>query len=495
MKLSPLQNDRAAGTLVTMAAGDALGAGYEFGAPLPDGAPVAMIGGGPFGFAPAEWTDDTSMAIPLAECLLAQAGAIDAGEPVDWTIAARAWASWVREAKDVGSQTRAVISAARGLARGTDDVEPTAAHFVAASAAHLERTGRAAGNGSLMRTAPVALAFLARPEAELARAAAEASALTHADLDAVEACILWCLAIRHAVLTGRLDIRVGLALVDADRVGLWEERISEAELSRPKDFTSNGWVVQAFQGAWSAIASTASGYDGPAHLRAALEDAVRGGRDTDTVAAIAGGLLGAAYGISAVPFEWRRRLHGWPGLTALDLQRLGMELGRGEGSRVGVWPSVEKFDHSDYVSASVLEVVPHPADSGVLLGAAPATSRDDYDAVVSLCRMGTGDANVPAEDHARFWLVDSALLDDNAHLEFVLQDAADAVASFRAEGKRVLLHCVRMESRTPTVAALYGAKVRGISGVEALDEVRKVLPAARPNRAFMEVLRSVTGNA
>jgi ADP-ribosylglycohydrolase len=70
MKLKSLQNDRAAGVLVALAAGDALGAGYEFGAPLPDGAEVTMKGGGPFGFAPAEWTDDTSMAIPIAQALL-----------------------------------------------------------------------------------------------------------------------------------------------------------------------------------------------------------------------------------------------------------------------------------------------------------------------------------------------------------------------------------------------------------------------------------------
>ncbi|MDQ4489040.1 ADP-ribosylglycohydrolase family protein [Sinomonas sp. ASV486] len=450
-----------------------------------------MIGGGPFGFAPAEWTDDTSMAIPLAECLLGQADAVAAGEPVDWTPAVRGWACWARDAKDAGSQTRAVISAARRLASGTVDGEPSAADFLAASAAHLERTGRGGGNGSLMRTAPVALAFLARPEAELARAAAEASALTHTDPDVVDACVLWCLAIRHAVLTGELGVRVGLPFVDADRVGLWEERIAAAETSRPADFSNNGWVVEAFQGAWSAITSTAAANEGPAHLRAALEDAVRGGRDTDTVAAIAGGLLGAAYGLSSVPFEWRRRLHGWPGLRALDLQRIGMELGRGEGPRLGEWPAVKRYDYSDWVSASATDVVVHPADPGVLLGAAAALQGDGYDAVVSLCRVGTADVKVAPEDHARFWLIDSALADSNAHVEFVLRDAADAVATFRAEGKRVLLHCVRMESRTPTVAALYGAKVRGVSAVEALEEVRSVLPAASPNRAFMEVLRHV----
>ncbi|WP_197061858.1 ADP-ribosylglycohydrolase family protein [Sinomonas humi] len=63
------------------------------------------------------------------------------------------------------------------------------------------------------------------------------------------------------------------------------------------------------------MASTAARRKGPAHLRAALEEAARGGNDTDTVAAITGGLLGAGYGISAVPFEWCRPLHGWPGST------------------------------------------------------------------------------------------------------------------------------------------------------------------------------------
>ena len=79
-------------------------------------------------------------------------------------------------------------------------------------------------------------------------------------------------------------------------------------------------MVEALQGAWSAITTTPVPQDDPAkgvfradHLRLALDAAVRGGGDTDTVAAIAGGLLGAVYGASAVPAEWRRVLHGWPG--------------------------------------------------------------------------------------------------------------------------------------------------------------------------------------
>src|SRR5258708_20220266 len=67
MELTTAQLDRACGVLLGTAAGDALGAGYEFGPPLPEGAPVEMKGGGGFAWEPGEWTDDTSMAIAIAE--------------------------------------------------------------------------------------------------------------------------------------------------------------------------------------------------------------------------------------------------------------------------------------------------------------------------------------------------------------------------------------------------------------------------------------------
>jgi ADP-ribosylglycohydrolase len=181
-----------------------------------------------------------------------------------------------------------------------------------------------------MRTAPVALAYL-HDEDALLEAAAGLSALTHFDPEAGEACVLWCLAIRHAVLEAALDVGVGLGRLDPHRRPIWIERISVAEASRPQDFAKNGWVVEAFQAAWAAIATTRQ-EGGPAgstepradagHLRRGLEAAVRGGHDADTVAAIAGGLLGAAYGAAAVPAEWRDVLHGWPGLRAGDLIRL-----------------------------------------------------------------------------------------------------------------------------------------------------------------------------
>ncbi|BDZ50285.1 hypothetical protein GCM10025867_25260 [Frondihabitans sucicola] len=167
-----------------------------------------------------------------------------------------------------------------------------------------------------MRTAPLVLAFLGEGrEGALALAARRISELTHWETDAGDACVLWCLAIRHAVLSGEADLGVGIEGLPESRRDLWAERIRVAEASQPRDFGSNGWVVEALQGAWSAIVAATT-------LQDALERAVRGGRDTDTVAAIAGGLAGALYGASGVPSEWRAVVHGWPGLTASDLDAL-----------------------------------------------------------------------------------------------------------------------------------------------------------------------------
>lgn len=310
--------DRIGGTLLGLAAGDALGAGYEFGAPLDDEFPVRMKGDGPFNLEPGQWTDDTAMAMGIA---IAMRSARERGSRIDDRLfddIAAAWSGWAQGAFDIGSQTSEVFQKAGVF---TTDHITTGAELRAAAAVVHERAGRSAGNGSLMRTAPVALFTLDRLEADVANLAIAISDLTHAETSAGEACALWSLAIRHAILTGEMDIRIGLPLLAEDRRDYWRTLIDEAEAFQPRDFRNNGWVVQALQGAWSAIVHTQA--DGDAnHLVRALEAAVRGGRDTDTVAAVAGSLLGAAYGHSAIPDDWFRLLHGWPGYDAEDLQAI-----------------------------------------------------------------------------------------------------------------------------------------------------------------------------
>ena len=139
----------------------------------------------------------------------------------------------MQTAKDVGIQTSNVLRAARslGINARTAREESKALH---------ERTGRTAGNGSLMRTAPLALAYL-DDEAALVEAARAVSELTHWDPEAGDACVLWSLAIRHAILTGQLDARIGLQHIPSERREKWASRLDAAEASQPSDFTNNGW--------------------------------------------------------------------------------------------------------------------------------------------------------------------------------------------------------------------------------------------------------------
>jgi ADP-ribosylglycohydrolase len=285
------QNDRARGVLLGTAAGDALGAGYEFTYPTADTA-IDMIGGGPFDWAPGEWTDDTSMALCVARAL-ADGSGLDG-------IAAQFVAWYDTDPADIGNQTRLVLSH-----RSASASDMTA---VASSL-----TGRTGGNGSLMRTAPVALAYLDDEEGCI-RAANSISALTHSDPRAGEACELWSFAIRHAVLHGSFD-GVGLYLDRADPDNIWRPLLDAAETGTPTDFANNGWVVHALQTAWWAITNGGS-------LSESLELCVRAGGDTDTTAAIAAGLLGARWGASAIPEEWARKVHGYPGYDATDLAAL-----------------------------------------------------------------------------------------------------------------------------------------------------------------------------
>ncbi|MCU0266477.1 MAG: ADP-ribosylglycohydrolase family protein [Actinomycetia bacterium] len=474
--------DRAAGVLLAAACGDALGAGYEFGPALPVGTPVTMMGGGGFGWDPGEWTDDTSMAVAIAEVA---ADGMDLRRPEAQTLIARRWKGWARESKDVGMQTRAVLSAV-----GPDT---TGAELTEAAAAHYQRQPRSsAGNGSLMRTAPVALAYLHDPEG-LDQAARAVSALTHADPDAQEACALWCAAIVHAVHQATFDgLRLAVQALPADRAGVWAERLDEAEANPPAHFTRNGWVVQALQAAWSAITHAPVPDDDPArgvfaaqHLQRALEVAVRGGGDTDTVAAIAGALLGARWGASAVPAAWRRTLHGWPDLRGRDLVRLGVLAANDGRDDAEGWPSVPVFDYERYFWRGAHGT--HPHDPGVRLGGVDAlrTLPAGVDAVVSLCRLGADEVpadGVRPEDHLEVWLVDRE--DSNPHLDFLLHDTARAVERLRAEGRTVLIHCVQAQSRTPTVAAAYAVIAHGVHADEALSDVCDALPDAAPNEAF-----------
>ena len=305
-------DDRAVGVLLGSACGDALGVPYEFGPVLAADHVPRMVGGGLGPYEPGEYSDDTQMAVCIALTLRDHADPLSAEALCRTADAFLDWAG--NGASDIGNQTRAVMRES-GHAFRTPEVAEVMERV---SAQRFDDGVPSAGNGSLMRTGPLALAYLDDPEG-LAVAADRYSRLTHADPLASEACVLWCEGVRHAVVHGdTAGVRGGLRLLPEDRRGQWESWLDEAEARPPHFFHNNGFVVSALQAAWSAVVREPDGFV------PAVQAAVRAGNDTDTVAAIAGALLGARWGAGAIPGEYLEAVHGWPGYRAEGLAELAL---------------------------------------------------------------------------------------------------------------------------------------------------------------------------
>lgn len=308
--------DRIKGVLAASAGADALGSPYEYQTP-PKG-PAVFGARGTYGHPAGSFTDDTEQAIIVARAR-SEAVAVSKGL-IDWYEGGPA---------DVGTTTSASLSA--GL-QSRRDGDSTAEQFNKL----LDQSYKVKGisNGSLMRTGPVALSFIGQPWAAAARAG-QISALTHSGDDAREASMIWTVLIERAVREGQPLTReqvheaIDTAVVPSHRQG-WYITANMAFDTTPKAYRSlnlwNGKAVTAFEEALSAVAHAKDTEDG-------LRKAVAIGGDTDTVAAIAGALLGALNGASSIPEAWRKQLHGWPGvdfqgLTALALGAAG-DTGKG----------------------------------------------------------------------------------------------------------------------------------------------------------------------
>ena len=282
MRLNTSQMDRAAGVLLGAAAGDALGVPYEFARPPAADESAEMRGGGLGDFAPGEWSDDTSMALAIAR--VAADGADLTDEEALDRVAVGFLEWYAGGPPDVGNQTRAVLAATRRRLAGRERT-PTAA-MTAEAEGYARSRAHSAGNGALMRTAPVALGHL--DDRQRAAAAARAVArLTHADPLAGDACVLWGEAIRVAVLEGEFAPAAGLDLIHENRRGSWREWLSDAmdvERNRLEPvpgvrFRPNGYTVTALQAAVAAVVTTDVPQDIPClHLQDALHAAVRIGR-------------------------------------------------------------------------------------------------------------------------------------------------------------------------------------------------------------------------
>ncbi|MFL5340701.1 MAG: ADP-ribosylglycohydrolase family protein [Gemmataceae bacterium] len=285
--------DRYRGALLGLAAGDALGTTLEFRRPGGFEPLTDIVGGGPFHLKPGEWTDDTSMALCLAESLV-ERPEFDPRHQMetycrwhnDGHLSVKGWCF------DIGGTTSAA------LGRFERSGEP----YSGSTDEH------AAGNGSIMRLAPVPLRYAFNPREAIARAA-DSSRTTHGAVECVDACRYLAGLIVGAI--HGLSKAELLAPNYSPVPGLWDEaplapniaEIAAGSFLRrePPEIRGSGYVVASLEAALWAFSRGTDFRDGA--LRA-----VNLGDDADTTGAVYGQLAGAFYGESGIPEEWRAKL-------------------------------------------------------------------------------------------------------------------------------------------------------------------------------------------
>jgi ADP-ribosylglycohydrolase len=289
--------DKLRGSLIGLAVGDALGAAVEF-EPAGNFPPVTGLrAGGPHGLRAGEWTDDTSMAIALADSI-AQVG-------WDLNDQCQRYVTWWRNGKyavngrcfDIGVTTRAALARFEetGEARNSGD-----------------RSEHASGNGSIMRLAPVAIRYadLFPTQVEkLAVLAAESSLPTHASPQCVSACRYLALVLaglmsgldREEVLNPDWEPLRDLQKVDRLHPATALVAAGSYRKKLPPEIVGSGYVVKSLEAAlWSFCDAS--------NFQEAVLRAVNLGDDADTTGAVCGQLAGALWGESGIPIEWRESL-------------------------------------------------------------------------------------------------------------------------------------------------------------------------------------------
>jgi ADP-ribosyl-[dinitrogen reductase] hydrolase len=286
-------HDRFLGCLAGLAVGDAVGTSLEF---MPPGsfAPLTdMLGGGPFGLEPGQWTDDTSMALCLVESLVVT-GSFDPRDQME------RYLRWYREG--YWSSTGRCFDIGNTVRTALRRFEATGEPFAGSS------DPRSAGNGSLMRLAPVVL-FAVHDPARALHLAGESSRTTHGARAAIDACRFFA-----GLLVGALQGASKATLLAAGyspQPGYWAVNPLDPDITeiangsfktrQPPEIRGTGYVVQSLEAALWAF------YHGRDFREGCLL-AANLGDDADTTAAIYGQLAGAFYGLPGIPATWLAKL-------------------------------------------------------------------------------------------------------------------------------------------------------------------------------------------
>jgi ADP-ribosyl-[dinitrogen reductase] hydrolase len=274
-----------------------------------------MVGGGAFDWAPGEFTDDTQMALVIAESLL-EHGRYDLGDI--W----ERWRVWARTSSDVGATTATALRA----------VDPRRSHEL-----H-EDLDRTAGNGALMRASPLALATLHVSDTHARGVVLDQAASTHPHPAAGFGAWIAVAAMRAAMVAGPdADAALEDALSAIDREVAAMQVLEPEHAGRFAAMLDAGWEpTDADVGngsVWGCLAQAVWALRRGPDLEAVVVEAIDLGHDADTVGCVAGALAGAVHGVESVPQRWLAPLNGRVATVSgeltyglADLQRIALAL-------------------------------------------------------------------------------------------------------------------------------------------------------------------------
>lgn len=321
------EQKRIVGSLAGLAMGDAAGAYVEFRPHeyLVEHPVKNLQGGGTWGLQPGQWTDDTSMALCLASSLLTRRGF----DPYDQMVRYKWWykkgfLSSTGQCFDIGSSTRMALeefcqrqNVLKQQFHGVKEEEIDAMSYDQVKTVPNFNVvcgkSDAAGNGALMRLAPVPLFYFREPE-KAVMLAGESARLTHGDRRAVDACRYYAALIVAAVRGESKEALLSDRFYDDHQpwfggARLHDEvfRVARGSYKKPRGYEDGirgkNFIVNTLEAALWAFWS-----DSELFLQGVL-NAINLGDDTDTTAAVYGQLAGACYGASAIPVEWAGRLY------------------------------------------------------------------------------------------------------------------------------------------------------------------------------------------
>jgi ADP-ribosyl-[dinitrogen reductase] hydrolase len=430
----------AIGCMVGQAVGDALGAPFEFGPAnrysetFPHsvvGGVGEMIGGGAFGWNPGEFTDDTQMALALAESFIANDLSYVPADVFERFV------HWAKTAKDVGSTTGSTLFSGHN-------------HVDAASIAHAKNK-YSGGNGCVMRVSPVGIWGTRKTSEETFEVAFKQARLTHFDVRGAVCSGLAAVMIRSAILGGATHpeqlAEMAVTQCPEEHKAFAQKVLHEYSPNSgcfKGDSNGSAWVCLA-QAFWSLKEDFNSSSD-PYGFSDVVERAINLGGDTDTVAAVAGSLAGAFYGIQGIPSRWTTYLNG---VVDSPFNRLGRRqsctLKYNYSYLVDIARSLIGLSQVPITEMDVARGPQLVDDLGVYASNLAGACKADSDfAVLSLCRTFGKLSHVPVRREV--YLIDNEY--DNPDLFSVVLDCIDTIDEWLNEGRKVLVHCHAGRSRT-----------------------------------------------